>query len=211
MGELELILFILFVAIPIISRLTRNKNTRQRPKQPANPNQSANPNQPANQSANRPQGQTQTNSDFRKRLEEARQRVLESERASQSGQPSGQARSANAKTTTGKPARAPLDQATNQKQARDSRLLEGYGVSLEEEATTPRKTSQPHKVAQPRPTKKLDKTLLVSRKRHKRVRLNVDKPSLTQGIIWREVFNDPVSKRPQRASRRKTSPQRPRP
>lgn len=220
---MELILFILFVAVPIISRLTRNKNTSQRPNQP--PNQRPPANQPqASGQMTTPQGQMQTNSDFRKRLEEARQRVLEAERTNQSGQPSGQARSANATTTaTSKPARAPFvsinpatsDPATSQPTAshKQARLLEGYGDSLEESISAPRKTSQSHKVkvAQPRPSKKLDKTLLVSRKRHKRVRLNLDKPSLIQGIIWREVFNEPVSKRPHKTSGRITSPQQPRP
>jgi hypothetical protein len=236
--SLELILFILFIAIPIIGRLTRNKNTSQRPNQPANqrPNQPANqrPNQPANQPTNQPQGQMQTQSDFRKRLEEARQRVLEAERTNQQGeyqqgqyqqgQASQQNRPAQANTATqNTPPRPPLvsvgqalsgnqTPAKQQRPQQDDRLIEGYGMSLEGTSLESTKALTKTASAKSKFSAKNPKTLRVTRKRHKRIVLKVNPNALTQGIIWREIFNDPVSKRPKnKTSRRTSSAQRPQP
>lgn len=224
MGNLELILFILFVAVPIISRLTRNKNTSQRPNQ--RPNQPANqrPNQPANQPANQPQGQMQTNSDFRKRLEEARQRVLEAERANQQGTQSqqgqqGQSRRSNQANPPSRPPLVPVEAAKSDRRPidspvlaqKDDRRIEGYGVSLEGKRLESTKALTKTTSAKSKSSRN-PKQVRVTRKRSKKVVLEVNRNALMQGIIWREIFNDPVSKRPKHnIPRRQSSAQRPRP
>jgi hypothetical protein len=232
----ELLLFVLFIVVPVVNRLRRgSQNQSQRPGQgQATQGQTGQGQAGQGQGQNR-QGQATSNRSqsspneaFRKRLEEARQRVLEAERANQQGSQSqqgqsrqqGQPRQSTQANAPTRPPLIPVETAKSDRQPvdrpvlaqKDDKRIEGYGVSLEKSTNALRKTNRPPKVAQPRAAKKLDKTLLVKRKRHKRVFLNTDKPSLIQGIIWREVFNDPVSKRPKRNTpRRTTSPQRPRP
>jgi len=213
----ELLLFVLFIVVPIVNRIRRGSQN-QRPNQGQTNQRQVGQGQAG-------QGQASPNETFRKRLEEARQRVLEAERANQQGTPSQQGQSRQS-TQTNTPARPPLVSVETAKSDRrpvdspvlaqkDDRRIEGYGVSLEGkslEGTSLETLSQLTKKPVQKVARKKSKQVRVTRKQSKKIVLEVNRNALMQGIIWREIFNDPVSKRPKRVSPgRQSSAQQPRP
>lgn len=236
----ELLLFVLFIVVPIVNRLRRgSQNQNQRPGQGQTGQGQTGQGQAGQRSTNQGQNrqgqatsnrsQASPNETFRKRLEEARQRVLEAERTNQQGTPSqqGQPRQTTQANTPSRPPLVPVETAKSDRRPvdepvlaqKDDRRVEGYGVSLEGKSLggtsleTPSKSTKTSTQKGTRKgTRKDPKQVRVTRKRSKRIMLEVNRDALMQGIIWREIFNDPVSKRPKRTiPRRKSSAQQPRP
>ncbi|MEM7735372.1 MAG: hypothetical protein AAF267_06230 [Deinococcota bacterium] len=224
----DVIVPIIFVIISVfrVSRWIRRQSGGNRPRPSGRPTTG----QSTSQQSRRPTTSSQTSGqssqadEFRKRLEEARKRVVEAQQGSQQqgqrlGSPQPQARTTTSPTPSSADVLLPAPSRSSSGPSSSpaggllsppsTQPIEGYGTSLEGKSlegkslegntvrgygTSLESTTRAQARATLQPSSVPQQGLRVSRKRSRRIPLRFDSTSLMQGIIWREVLSEPASK-----------------